>query len=120
MSDTDTHHCGETFRLSEGDTATFVMTDGSEVDVEVDDKTTVNDERGPNITEQTTLRLTQMSDGTPLVVSRTDGISGIPDTNPFPSFTPLIEDVLEGGGGEIPDEHLLGYVSEVRDPDRGE
>lgn len=112
----DEHHCDETFRLSEGDTATFVMDDNAEVNVEVDDKTTLNDESGPNIIEQTTLHLTRVSDGTPLVASRTDGISGIPDTDPFPSFTPLIEDVLEEGGGEIPEEHLLGYVSEVRGP----
>ena len=110
----DPEHCSEVFQLDEGDTATLVLDDGSEVDVTLDEANSHHDESGPHITEQRNLTFTRESDGVGLRMARTDGLSGIPDADPFPSFFPLYEDELTEPGREIPDEHVLGYVEDIK------
>lgn len=108
-----TEHCSEVFQLDEGDSATLVLDDESTVDVKLDGKNSHHDESGPHITEQRTLTFTRESDGVELYMARTDGLSGLPDADPFPSFFPLYEAGVTDPG-KIPDEHVLGYVEDVQ------
>lgn len=113
MSDEDSpEHCSEVFQLDEGDSATLVLDDGSTVDVTLNEANTYHDESGPHITEQRILNFTRESDGVGLSMGRTDGLSGLPDADPFPSYLPLYEAGLTDNG-EAPDEHVLGYVINI-------
>jgi len=110
----DQEHCSDVFQLDEGEQVTLIMDDGAEVDVTVDHKSRHHDESGPNISEQLTVGFTRESDGVGLRLSRVYGVSGLPDGDPFPSFFPLFESELVEPGREIPDDHILGYVDDIR------
>jgi len=110
----DQEHCSDVFQLDENEQATLELDDGSEVKVTVDHKSCHYDENGPHISEQRTVGFTRELDGVGLRLSRIDGLSGLPDADPFPSFFPLFESELTEPGREIPDDHVLGYVSDVR------
>jgi len=111
--DEDPEHCSEVFQLDEGDTVTLVLDDGSELEATLDEKSEHHDESGPHITTQTTLKLTRESDGIGLTMGRLDGLSGLPDADPFPSFFPLHESELVEGH-TVTEEHTLGYVNEIQ------
>lgn len=114
--DTDTddepEHDRDLFRLSEGDEATLTMDDGSTIDVTITGTETYHDDSGPNIIEQTTVTMVD-EDGIELDAAITDGLSGIPDADPFPSFFPLYELKKAVSGKEIPENAVRGYVSDV-------
>lgn len=110
----ENEHTRDVLKLDEGDDVTLVLDDGSEVAVTVDHQSTHHNEDGPHITQQETVGFTRESDGVGLRLSITDGLSGLPDADPFPSFFPLFESELTEPGREIPDEHVLGYVHEVK------
>lgn len=114
-TDTTDEHTDEPFGLLPGDEATFVLDDGTEVRVEVESRDKHHDESGPHITEQTVLRLRRTSDGASLRMSRTNGLSGLADADPFPSYIPLYETADVEPGKRVPDENILGYVDSVED-----
>jgi hypothetical protein len=110
----NSEHCPDVFQLDEGEQATLILDDGSEVDVIMDHKSRHNDESGPHISEQRTVGFTRESDGVGLQLSRTDGLSGLPDVDPFPTSFPLYEAELTEPGHEIPEENVLGYVEDIQ------
>jgi hypothetical protein len=109
----DPEHCSDVFQLEEGKQATLILDDGLEVDVTVDHKSRHYDESGPHISEQLIVGFTREWDGLGLRLSRTDGLSGIADADPFPAFFPLFESELVEPGSKIPEEHILGYVEDT-------
>jgi hypothetical protein len=108
----DDEHVRDLFSLDDGDEVALTMADGSTVDATYQGKSEHHDESGPNIVHQTTVKF-ERDDGASLSAGITDGLSGIPDSDPFPSFFPLhVTDNVEPGR-EVPDEDVIGFVHGV-------
>lgn len=111
-------HTRDVLSLDEGDTVTLVLDDGSEVTATLEDKRQHHDDTGPNIIDQKDLDFRRQSDGAKLHMSVTDGLSGLPEADPFPSYVPLFnwddwDEATDGAGGDIT-PFTLGYVKEVK------
>jgi hypothetical protein len=103
-------HTRDLFALDEGDEATLVLDDGSELDVTVTDKTKHHsDDRNPTIWEQTSVSF-ETDDGVSMLAIIVDGLG----SDNFPSHSQLQDERVLDPYTEPSPEHLHGYVTEVR------
>ena len=113
MADDDRKHTEDVYSLEPGEEVRLITDEGDEFDVRVGEKRQHHDESGPHITQQTNVDFERLSDGVTLKLGKTNGLSGIEDADPFPSYFPLFSVDDSPTGGRVPEEFQYGYVERV-------